>query len=109
MYDWANSVYNLVISSAIFPIFYDNVTTKRYIVDKVNISDEQLSALDARVEAEKVTNFDYDLSRVTEHDYAIDTLGITEAQYDAIPSGFDVANATVEFFSAEVSNSVLIF
>lgn len=26
MYDWANSVYNLVISSAIFPIFYDNVT-----------------------------------------------------------------------------------
>ena len=26
-YDWANSVYNLVISSAIFPIFYDNVTT----------------------------------------------------------------------------------
>jgi MFS transporter, UMF1 family len=27
MYDWANSVYNLVISSAIFPIFYDNVTT----------------------------------------------------------------------------------
>jgi UMF1 family MFS transporter len=30
MYDWANSVYNLVISSAIFPIFYDNVTTKYF-------------------------------------------------------------------------------
>jgi UMF1 family MFS transporter len=30
MYDWANSVYNLVISSAIFPIFYDTVTTKYY-------------------------------------------------------------------------------
>lgn len=30
-YDWANSVYNLVISSAIFPIFYDNITTKRYL------------------------------------------------------------------------------
>src|SRR5690606_33755830 len=27
-YDWANSVYNLVISSAIFPIFYDKVTSK---------------------------------------------------------------------------------
>jgi len=26
-YDWANSVYNLVISSALFPIFYDKVTT----------------------------------------------------------------------------------
>lgn len=30
-YDWANSVYNLVISSAIFPIFYDNLTTKAYM------------------------------------------------------------------------------
>jgi MFS transporter, UMF1 family len=29
-YDWANSVYNLVISAAIFPIFYDNVTTSCY-------------------------------------------------------------------------------
>jgi MFS transporter, UMF1 family len=26
MYDWANSVYNLVISSAIFPIFYEGMT-----------------------------------------------------------------------------------
>ncbi|MDX2362666.1 MAG: MFS transporter [Crocinitomicaceae bacterium] len=30
-YDWANSVYNLVISSAIFPIFYNSVTTKRHL------------------------------------------------------------------------------
>tara|TARA_R110002072_G_scaffold302097_2_gene483833 strand:- start:18345 stop:19673 length:1329 start_codon:yes stop_codon:yes gene_type:complete len=30
-YDWANSVYNLVISSAIFPIFYDTVTTNAYL------------------------------------------------------------------------------
>ncbi len=33
-YDWANSVYNLVISSAIFPIFYDGVTTKHYLDQK---------------------------------------------------------------------------
>ena len=26
MYDWANSTYNLVISTAIFPIFYSAVT-----------------------------------------------------------------------------------
>lgn len=32
-YDWANSVYNLVISSAIFPIFYDNVTKKQYLAE----------------------------------------------------------------------------
>ncbi|MBS3914775.1 MAG: MFS transporter [Bacteroidetes bacterium] len=29
MYDWANSVYPLVISSAIFPIYYTAVTTKK--------------------------------------------------------------------------------
>lgn len=29
MYDWANSVYNLVITSSIFPIFYENVTVTR--------------------------------------------------------------------------------
>lgn len=33
-YDWANSVYNLVISSAVFPIFYDNITTKRFLAEK---------------------------------------------------------------------------
>ncbi|MBC7426932.1 MAG: MFS transporter [Bacteroidia bacterium] len=27
MYDWANSVYNLVITSAIFPIYYNSVTS----------------------------------------------------------------------------------
>ena len=30
-YDWANSVYNLVISSAIFPIFYSNITKSHYL------------------------------------------------------------------------------
>jgi MFS-type transporter involved in bile tolerance (Atg22 family) len=27
MYDWANSVYSLVITSSIFPIFFENNTT----------------------------------------------------------------------------------
>jgi len=31
-YDWANSVYNLVISSAIFPIFFEKATTNAYKV-----------------------------------------------------------------------------
>ncbi|MDQ3021043.1 MAG: MFS transporter [Bacteroidota bacterium] len=29
LYDWSNSVYSLVITSAIFPIYYQNVTTTR--------------------------------------------------------------------------------
>ncbi|GAB5418075.1 MAG: MFS transporter [Crocinitomicaceae bacterium] len=40
MYDWANSVYNLVISSAIFPIFYDNITTNQFIDKKFGGSQE---------------------------------------------------------------------
>jgi len=29
MYDWANSVYSLVITTAIFPIFYNSLTSER--------------------------------------------------------------------------------
>lgn len=31
MYDWANSVYNLVITSAIFPVFYTNINKSHYL------------------------------------------------------------------------------
>jgi UMF1 family MFS transporter len=37
-YDWANSVYNLVISSAIFPIFYENVSKARFL-EKHNLEE----------------------------------------------------------------------
>jgi len=30
-YDWANSVYNLVITAAIFPVFYANITENYYL------------------------------------------------------------------------------
>jgi MFS transporter, UMF1 family len=29
IYDWANSTYNLVITSTIFPIYYENITTQK--------------------------------------------------------------------------------
>ncbi|MGY8916996.1 MAG: MFS transporter, partial [Flavobacteriales bacterium] len=29
MYDWANNVYSLVITTAIFPVFYNNITAKK--------------------------------------------------------------------------------
>ncbi len=44
MYDWANSVYNLVISSAIFPIFYSNLTTKLYAFNKLGWTQEKWDA-----------------------------------------------------------------
>ena len=40
-YDWANSVYNLVISSAIFPIFYIDITSKHYALNKLGWTTEQ--------------------------------------------------------------------
>ncbi len=98
MYDWANSVYNLVISSAIFPIFYDNITTKHYIRKAAKITDEQIAAMPDS----------YDLTRIMEPGYAVDSLGIPQAQFDAIPASFDVHNVTVDFLGASVSNSVLI-
>ena len=36
MYDWANSVYSLVITSAIFPVYYQAVTTSKEGNDIVN-------------------------------------------------------------------------
>jgi len=36
MYDWANSVYSLVITSAIFPVYYQSVTTSADGKDIVN-------------------------------------------------------------------------
>jgi UMF1 family MFS transporter len=41
MYDWANSVYNLVISSAIFPIFYEFKTREVY-AEKMKLDIEKV-------------------------------------------------------------------
>ena len=35
MYDWANSVYPLVITSSVFPVFYENATQKTILVEGV--------------------------------------------------------------------------
>lgn len=49
-YDWANSVYNLVISSAIFPIFYDNVTTKAFLKNYNAANNLNLTEVPANVD-----------------------------------------------------------
>ena len=36
MYDWANSVYNLVINTSIFPIYYTSITANETTGDKVS-------------------------------------------------------------------------
>ena len=32
MYDWANNVYSLVITTAIFPVFYNNLTSENIVL-----------------------------------------------------------------------------
>ncbi|MBK0403860.1 MFS transporter [Adhaeribacter sp. BT258] len=44
MYDWANSVYSLVITTAIFPIYYVAITTQANGTDWVNFLGWQVSA-----------------------------------------------------------------
>jgi len=46
MYDWANSVYNLVITSTIFPAYYEGVTgdgNEATIIDKIKIGNWEFS------------------------------------------------------------------
>ncbi len=46
MYDWANSVYNLVITSTIFPAYYEAVTgdgNENTLIDKIKIGEYEFS------------------------------------------------------------------
>jgi UMF1 family MFS transporter len=46
MYDWANSVYNLVITSTIFPAYYEVVTgdgNENTLIDKIKIGEYEVS------------------------------------------------------------------
>ena len=46
MYDWANSVYNLVITSTIFPAYYEAVTSdgnENTFIDKIKIGEYEFS------------------------------------------------------------------
>jgi len=98
MYDWANSVYNLVISSAIFPIFYDNVTKKRWAMEKIGMEEDVYAELPKK----------FEFSSIETKDQAIDQLQITSEQFDALPAGFEFGNVTVDFLGTTLSNSVLM-
>src|SRR3954463_12025888 len=58
MYDWANSAYNLVITSTIFPAYYNAITT----VTENN-----------KVVSDKVTFFGHTFKNTTLFDYSVAT------------------------------------
>ncbi|MGB0934146.1 MAG: MFS transporter [Lishizhenia sp.] len=88
-YDWANSVYNLVISSAIFPIFYSNVTEKKYLSnpDRLQYLSESL----------KEKGIDYDVANVGNELLEINNQG-TDFKEQVL----------VDFFGFMIESQVLI-
>jgi len=55
MYDWANSAYNLVITSTIFPAYYDAITT--FKDNKGNITGHQVHFLGRTFESASLYNY----------------------------------------------------
>ena len=49
MYDWANSVYSLVISTAIFPIFYEAQTTATYL-NETGLTAKEIESNDVTID-----------------------------------------------------------
>ena len=43
MYDWANNVYSLVITTAIFPVFYNNLKANEWKTELWNFETLKLS------------------------------------------------------------------
>lgn len=55
MYDWANSAYNLVITSTIFPAYYDAITSTKD--DSGNIISHKIHFLGATLESASLYNY----------------------------------------------------
>ncbi len=88
MYDWANSVYNLVISSALFPIFYETVTKKQYIVDHHNVSWDKASTFElAKNEIVTVDFFGWDISNTALISFVLSASFLLVAFFSPLLSG----------------------
>lgn len=88
MYDWANSVYNLVISSALFPIFYEKVTTKQYAVDHKNLTWEAADSFEAaKNEIVTVDFFGWELSNTALISFVLSASFLVVAFFSPLLSG----------------------
>ena len=55
MYDWANSAYNLVITSTIFPAYYDAITTTKDAAG--NVLSHKITFLGSEYESASLYNY----------------------------------------------------
>ncbi len=98
-YDWANSVYNLVIASAVFPIFFEGMTTYAY---KVRLhptwSDEQISALYVRTEDVTSFFFGFEMTSSVLYSYILSLSFLVVSILSPILSGIADYSGKKKFF-----------
>ncbi|PIE86702.1 MAG: MFS transporter [Bacteroidetes bacterium] len=97
-YDWANSVYNLVISSAIFPIFFESMTRKAYIVrraEELGISEDKVVA-----RTEDITSFffGFEMSSAVLYSYVLSASFLVVSILSPILSGIADYSGMKKFF-----------
>lgn len=104
-YDWANSVYNLVISSAIFPIFFEGATTWAYKVKtnphldpNTESGREALEALSVRTEDVTSLFFGVEMSSSVLYSYVLAASFLVVSILSPILSGIADYSGKKKFF-----------
>lgn len=104
-YDWANSVYNLVISSAIFPIFFEKTTSFAYKVKtnphlnpNVDADLEKLNAISVRTEDVTSMFFGMEMSSSVLYSYVLAASFLVVSILSPILSGIADYSGKKKFF-----------
>lgn len=97
-YDWANSVYNLVISSAVFPIFFEGVTTSAFAERKAKL--EGIPVEDVVVRTEEVTSyfFGFEMTSAVLYSYVLAASFLMVSILSPILSGIADYSGKKKFF-----------
>lgn len=97
-YDWANSVYNLVISAAIFPIFFETVTTNAYVARKAEELGIEPSKVVARTEEITSFFFGVEMSSAVLYSYVLSASFLVVSILSPILSGIADYSGKKKFF-----------
>jgi len=104
-YDWANSVYNLVISSAIFPIFFEKSTTWAYklktnphLNPEIQEDYEALEALSVRTEDVTSLFFGFEMSSAVLYTFILSASFLVVSILSPILSGIADYSGMKKFF-----------
>lgn len=98
-YDWANSVYNLVISAAIFPIFFESATTSAYKKSlHPDWTSDRLAELSVRTEDVTSFFFGFELSSSVLYSYVLAASFLVVSLLSPVLSGIADYSGKKKFF-----------